>query len=66
MISMFKCGCQLDGRYCDEHRDWGCHNDALPPLEEGDTQHQCPVCFLARLRSVSLSAKATPTRGGRA
>lgn len=57
---MFRCGCQPNPQrladYCRTHWAFGCHTN-------GDReQGECPPCFLARLRSVSLGAGATPTR----
>lgn len=64
MISMFKCGCQLDGRYCPTHANARCHapeSDLFAAAYRSE-KDDCPPCFLARLRSVSLSSAATPTR----
>jgi hypothetical protein len=57
----FSCGCTdapaTLSDYCREHWAFGCHTNGNP--EQGE----CPPCRLARLRSVSLSSSATPTRG---
>jgi hypothetical protein len=56
----FSCGCATEpGEYCDEHMLLACHTE--PDDVSGD---ECPGCWLARVRSVSLSAEATPTRKG--
>lgn len=56
MTRHFSCGCATEpGDYCDEHMLSACHTEP----ERGE---ECPGCRLARLRSVSLSAKALPTR----
>jgi hypothetical protein len=63
-MTLFACGCETDGSArCSTHEPWACH--AYP----ADFRHlaidECPPCRLSRLRSVSLSPKATPTRGKR-
>lgn len=56
----FDCGCTPDGSdRCKWHRDWFCHDPK--PLGHPDFD-ECPPCRIARFRSVSLSAEATPTR----
>jgi hypothetical protein len=61
-VRRFSCGCpelpvEMD-EYCREHWMYDCHTMGKPHVGEGE----CPACFLARVRSVSLSAEATPTR----
>ena len=61
-MTHFDCGCETDGSArCDEHEMWFCH-DMPDKISVGE----CPPCRLSRLRSVSLSPKATPTRRGAA
>ena len=57
----YPCGCQLDPAgpedRCDGHREWRCHL--------ADTvwaTGTCPPCYRAKLLSVYLDPKATPTR----
>ena len=56
-----ECGCLAEptGGWdrCDVHVFWVCH---LP--DRTATANECPPCRLARLRTVSLSPAATPTR----
>lgn len=55
----FSCGCHEDGRErCGTHATWVCH--LIPTVS--NYSGWCPPCYLERLRSVSLSSKATPTR----
>lgn len=55
----FDCACADDGRQrCGEHAFMECHYKGV-----AEKAGECPVCWLARLRSVSLSSDATPTRG---
>lgn len=56
-MTTFRCGC-TDEKWCELHHDYACHNN-----DGIGTPGECPVCWLARLRSVSLSSSATPTRG---
>lgn len=59
-VQMFRCGCRLDGYRCFDHLDAPCHIEGLPKPDR-----ECPLCFLARLRSIQLGAGTTPTRGNR-
>ena len=71
-MTHFDCGCETDpaGSYCDEHLTYSCHTSGCPPDGCGPdcpvVNGECPPCRLSRLRSVSLSPKATPTRRGAA
>ena len=62
-MTHFDCGCETDGSArCLEHWLRPCHNDMLTPEDFEEWERECPPCRLSRLRSVSLSPKATPTR----
>ena len=64
----FDCACTDDGAFrCSLHAPYPCHADQYIPGTRSayDPDRECPPCFVARLRSVSLSPKATPTRGKR-
>ena len=66
----FTCGCSTKGDVlCEQHQWFPCHDPELRPAERyayDETYGECPPCRLSRLRSVSLSPKATPTRRGAA
>jgi hypothetical protein len=63
-MTLFACGCIVDGERCPVHSPWDCHDfDGEPRTFRFPDLLVCPLCNLARLRSVSLSPKATPTRG---
>jgi hypothetical protein len=65
-MTPFDCGCTPDGSdRCAVHGDWYCHTDPLEPVLDVSFWKECPPCRIARYRSVSLSAEATPTRGKR-
>ena len=65
----FDCACTDNGGFrCSLHAPYPCHD---PEVHDStyryyDPDRECPPCFIARLRSVSLSPKATPTRRGAA
>ena len=60
-MTHFDCGCETDGgARCRDHEWWSCHDGP------DGSNVECPPCRLSRLRSVSLSPKATPTRRGAA
>ena len=65
-MTHFDCGCATypatDDDYCGAHWIVWCHED----VEREPNEPECPPCRLSRLRSVSLSPKATPTRRGAA
>ena len=80
-MTHFDCGCETDGSArCDAHGRWFCHNLHAYVAEADNfciecgvvgsyghtAEYECPPCRLSRLRSVSLSPKATPTRRGAA
>jgi hypothetical protein len=55
-MTPFDCGCTPDGTdRCRLHIYWGCHTART-------SDGECPPCRIAKWRSVSLSAEATPTR----
>jgi hypothetical protein len=61
-VTPFDCGCTPDGTdRCRLHRGYLCHDT----VHAGKTFVLCPPCRIAKWRSVSLSAEATPTRGKR-
>jgi hypothetical protein len=68
-LTPFDCGCTPDGTdRCALHLGWLCHRpntDAAMVLEWKISVGVCPPCRIAKWRSVSLSAEATPTRGKR-
>lgn len=65
---IFSCLCSTDGRdRCELHAEWWCHAGGLDVLDALDANYistECPPCRLARLRSVTLDSRATPTRRG--
>ena len=65
MTSKYSCGCQPP-TYCPTHEPWACHSYPIEPfrsLGHNPVLEECPPCRNARWRSVTLDARATPTRG---
>jgi hypothetical protein len=64
-MTPFTCGCSADGTTrCAGHTYQACHRPVDGIIGTRWTAGECPPCHLARLRSVSLDSRATPTRGG--
>ena len=62
-MTHFDCGCETDGSArCDAHDAYWCHSMLAKGVLSGV---MCPPCRAEKWRSVSLSPKATPTRGKR-
>ena len=59
-MSEFSCGCQPP-TYCPDHKFWCCHN-GCSDVGWKHAERECPACFNARIRSVNLDSRATPTR----
>ena len=59
-MTLLTCGCEQDGSArCRAHLNYPCHGPRVAPIP---IEVVCPPCRIAKWRSVSLSADATPTR----
>lgn len=59
----FSCGC-APPTYCPTHRYAACHREPDGIIGTRWTDMECPACRSERWRSVTLDARATPTRKG--
>jgi hypothetical protein len=65
-MTPFDCGCTPDGTdRCARHKEWWCHVEPVVWDALVERPSACPPCRIAKWRSVSLSAEATPTRRAR-
>lgn len=62
-MTLLQCGCEQDGSArCPTHMGWLCHQPIGNVIDHDREANPCPPCRIAKWRSVSLSADATPTR----